>query len=64
MYSLVQKVIEHLCEVLALSVRHKTKHNLFTLRHYLMCSTNIHNSVSLSSEETTVRSEGEGRILV
>jgi hypothetical protein len=29
-----------------------------------MCSTNIHNSVSVFSEETEVRSEGKGRIVV
>lgn len=46
MYSLIQEVIEHLCEVFALSVRPETKYNLFMLRSSLMLSTNIHNSVS------------------
>ena len=64
MYSLMQEVIEFLCELPPLSVWSKTKYNLFILRRFLMCSANIHNSVSLSLEETAVRSEGEGRIVV
>ena len=64
MYSLIQEVIENLCELLALSVWSKTKYNVFMLLRFLMRSTNIHNSVSLSSEETVVRLGGEGRIVV